>query len=266
MSGYGLWLVVLCCLSIAVAVAVFGGLSALGPLSSGTRQSGGAPARLESMVRRRPPALVPSRRPFGPRPARGPTADRRRFLGSVESVLEHLIASLKAGRSLGQALEEAADRADPPVSEALGDVVGRYRAGASLPSALSGLAERWPVPEVAYLAACLETHLRTGGDVTALLVNLNAVVRNRRQMIQDLCGRTSEARFSATLLALLPVLMMAYILWSKPGQLIPLWSSPVGRAAAGVATFLWLAGVWFVRGLVRSAAREVEGVAGHDPA
>lgn len=265
MMGYGLWLEFLVFLGLAAAAAVGAVLLALGPPAVRRGRPDGVAGRLEALVR---PDAVPAgatgalrglRRRTAVRPRRG---DGRRLLEGLEPMLESLVASLRAGRSLAQALEETAAQCVGPMREVLDEVVTRQRAGMAVSDALAGFKGRWPVPELAYLSACLETHSRTGGDVTALLVNLGGVVRERRQLAGELRGRTSEARFSAVMLALLPLLMLAYILWSEPGQLEPLKQSAFGRMATAVAALLWLAGVAFVRGLIGSVVREVEGEAG----
>ncbi len=183
---------------------------------------------------------------------------RRRFQDGLEAALETMVASFKAGKGLVQAIEDASREAGAPVSQALRGVLGDYRAGTPLDQALHRLTLAWPFPEVAYLSACLETHLRTGGDVTALLINLGGMVRERRHLVGDLAGRTGEARSTGSLLALLPPALLAYVLWSGPEQVLPLLSSPVGLAAAGYALASWVAGVYVTKRTLDALSREIE--------
>ncbi|HCW51827.1 MAG TPA: hypothetical protein DGR79_07190 [Clostridiales bacterium] len=186
-------------------------------------------------------------------------ARRRRFRDGLEAMIEVLVASFKAGHGPVQALEEARRRSDGPVRQALDRVLDSFHAGAPLQEALRELARGWPATEAVYLAACLETHLRTGGDVAALLVNLAGVLRDRRQLTGDLAARTGEARSTAVLLGLLAPALLGYILWVEPAQLGPLLTSPVGLAVSVYAAVSWGVGVVVVRRMVEAVAREVEG-------
>jgi len=183
---------------------------------------------------------------------------RRLLQDGLEKALEVMVASLKAGQGLVGALEEAQRQVSGPLGVMLAGILDAYRAGTPLPEALGRLEGDRPLAEVSYLRACLETHLRTGGDITALLINLGGVIRERRRLGRDLVTRTSEARSTSVVLGLLPPGLLAYILWVEPAQLSPLLGSSFGLAASIYAGASWLAGVGVVRGMVDGVAREVE--------
>lgn len=184
---------------------------------------------------------------------------RRRFAAGLEEALEAMVASLRSGQGLTQAVEEAATRSAEPVATALKGVVRAVQTGRPLPVALADLARDWSLPEVSYLSACLDTHLQTGGDVTVLLLNLGGMLRERRHLSRELGARTGEARATATLLALLPPGLLLYMVWFDASQLEPLLVVPFGRAAVIYAAASWLAGVLIIRKMLSALGREVEG-------
>jgi tight adherence protein B len=185
-------------------------------------------------------------------------AARRRFQDGLEGAVETMVASLRAGQGLVQAVEEAQRQASEPVRGALSAALTTYRAGTPLTEALSLMTRDWPLSEVSYLVACLDTHIRTGGDVTVLLVNLSGLIRERRHLCMELLGRSSEARSTARMLALLPPGLLTYILLVEPSQLEPLLSSPVGVFASAFAGVSWAAGVVFVQRLIGGVTRSIE--------
>jgi len=185
-------------------------------------------------------------------------AARRSFARGLEDALETMVSSLRAGQDVAQAIAEARDRASGPLGGALERVVSSHRAGKPLGECLEDMLREWPTSEVAYFRACLGAHLRTGGDVTALLINLGGVMRERRNLAGDLASRTGEARATAALLALLPPALLTYILLTEPSQLRPLLSSPAGLGLGALAAVSWVIGVAVVRGLLDGLAREIE--------
>jgi len=186
-------------------------------------------------------------------------AGRRRFGEELEGALEVMVASLKAGRGLVEALEDASLRSAEPVRRVLSEVITAHRAGRPLVEALDEMGRKRPLPELAYLGACLRTHARTGGDVTALLLNLGGVLRERRHLARDLGAKTGEARSTAALLALLPPGLLVYILWAGPGQFKPLLGSTFGVAALAYAAVSWVAGVFLIRRMLATVTHQIEG-------
>jgi Flp pilus assembly protein TadB len=185
-------------------------------------------------------------------------AERRRFGEGLEEALEGMVAALRAGRGLAQAVEDAAERSREPVRSALQDVVLAVRTGRSLASALAEMARRWPVPEATYLVACLETHSRTGSDVTALLVNLAGVLRQRRHLSCELGAKTGEARSTGVLLALLPPGLLFFILWADPAQFASLLQTSFGVVAVVYAAVSWLVGVVVTRKMLAGLEKDIE--------
>jgi len=186
------------------------------------------------------------------------SATRRSFAREFEDALETMVASLRAGRNVVQAITEATERVTGPLGRALERVVASHRAGRPLGACLDDMFDEWPTSEVAYFRACLGAHLRTGGDVTVLLLNLGGVMRERRTLAGDLASRTGEARATATLLSLLPPALLTYVLCTEPSHLGPLLSSPAGLGLSALAAVSWVIGIAVVRGLLGGLAREIE--------
>jgi len=198
----------------------------------------------------------------------GRKAAGRQLGEQLEETLEVIVASLRAGRTLTEALEDGAGRAKGALAGILAAVVSAHRAGRPLDEALKEI-EGAGGPggpngpgrpaELAYLGACLRTHARTGGDVTALLSNLGGVLRERRAAGRELEAKTGEARATAVLLGLLPPGLAVYVLWASPRQLEPLLGSTLGLAALTYAGLSWVVGAAVIRRMLAAVTRQVEG-------
>ena len=255
--------------AIAVTVAIGMAASVLPDLPpwrrpAGSRRGVHARQRLGLAWRR---GLWPWRRPRVT-PAGAPVLKHRSAPGkavdamaeALEGVLVTVIAHLQAGRPLRQAWLEAAREVPAPALEpAKGAFIAALGAGLSLEEALGSWYAHSGLRALRRCQAVAAAHRRTGGDATGPLLAVVHGLREQRLAWADMAARTAEARLSAQLLAILPVVVMAYALALDPAFLRPLWDDPIGRWGLGYAIASWLTGIHLLRRLAGSLAREVEG-------
>lgn len=169
----------------------------------------------------------------------------------LESAVRSLSSALAAGLNLDQALAVAATQAPPALRQPLGRAAAAYRLGAPLPSALAVLAPHCPAAELDLLIRAVALGLRCGGSLPRLLGSLALVLQERRLLRAELAARSSEARWSARLLAALPPLLAIYLAGVNPGMLAPFWRLPAGRTALVIAIAWWGLGAGLLWRLVR---------------
>lgn len=183
---------------------------------------------------------------------RSGVSSRRKFEEGVEDVLVDIAEGVRAGESLLQALKRVSAHASGPWRPLLRDVLARYDGGVSLSEALRVLAGAGG-KGTELMVIALEIHQRVGGDLPSALLGLAQTVRDQRLLVGDMRARTSEARWTAYLLAALPVFLGVYMLWSAPGMMAPLIAGGVGKVALLYAGVSWLAGIATLRRLTRFA-------------
>ena len=137
--------------------------------------------------------------------------------------------SLQAGRTLGDALEQAVAAADDPLRAVFARASSHVQLGISLPEALQDIAELYEVEELHILALGVAVNYRYGGNTTELLDNIIKVIHEREKIGRQLRAMTGETRFSALVLAVLPLGLGMYILASNPGYLMAMWTDGFGR-------------------------------------
>lgn len=165
---------------------------------------------------------------------------QRRMLDQLPSALETMISSLRGGRTLPQALEQAAREASSPLAEELRNASERTRLGADLREVLASARERTPAfHEFHYLLRILEIQQRTGGDLIQMLARLKDGQRALRAAEQRIAAASAEGRTTALILFGLPVLVGLALLLFLPSYLFRLFADPMGRSVLGLST-LWL--------------------------
>jgi tight adherence protein B len=159
----------------------------------------------------------------------------RRMISQLPQLLDHVVRSLKSGRTLGDAVLHGIDAADAPLNEAMSRIKRNVNLGVTLPDAVQDFAELYERDEFQLLALGLRVNHRYGGNASELLDNLIRLIREREQGARQLRAMTGETRMTAVVLALLPVGMVAYFLAVNPAYLQHMWNDESGQTMLLVA-------------------------------
>jgi len=174
------------------------------------------------------------------------SAGRERIDDQLREVVVTLAAAVRAGLSIRLALEEAVRDAEPPMRELLADALHRLETGEQLDRVLGELARRVGSEDAALLAALLEVHGRTGGDLPALLDEVSSVVGQRIEGRRQVRALTAQGRASGAVLAVLPVAFVTLLSWTSGDGLGAFYRTPLGSGLllAGLTCqilgFLWI--------------------------
>jgi tight adherence protein B len=167
---------------------------------------------------------------------------------ALPDVARRLASEVGAGRTLPRALRAAATDAPPPLGGALGATAERLASGG----------RPWGVLETALpghggcrlLAASLELQGRAGGDLPRLLRALAGALEDRAQVEAELRALTAQARFSATVVPLLPLGALVLLALLEPRGVRLLLTTTGGLAVIAVAVVLDVIGLVAIRRLV----------------
>jgi len=183
---------------------------------------------------------------------------RRRAQRRVEALIEALpyyidaVRQMQAvGNSLAQALERALADAPAVVQSYIAPVARRLELGASVADAMQMLAERLRVPEISMLAAAIRTNMRYGGSISAVLLNLANILRERIRIKRELKAAISEAKISGRVLIVMPLVAMAALVAMNPDYIDFFLRDPRGHRLAIVAMVLQGLGMLVMRRVMR---------------
>jgi tight adherence protein B len=150
-----------------------------------------------------------------------------------------LAAYVRAGRSLRQAVADAAGEVPEPTAEALREAAAAIAVGAPPGEALAALGDD---ADVVHLRAVVEMHSRTGGDLVLLLDRMADVLRSREELRRTAAVATAQARATGRMVTAMPGFGIG-ALWvlDRPGFGLVL-GSPLGWAAIAGSVGLAAAG------------------------
>ncbi len=164
----------------------------------------------------------------------------------LPDALRRVAAELGAGRTVDRALVAAAS-AGGPAGEAFALAGRRATAGEDIAAALAtALGQR-----ARFAAAAVSLQLRAGGDLPALLRSLARRLDERRGVNAEIRALTAQARLSARVVPLLPVVGLALAALLDAGAVRLLLTTAPGLAIVAVAAVLDLAGLLAIRAIAR---------------
>lgn len=155
-----------------------------------------------------------------------------------------IAAYVRAGRSLRQAVADAAGDVPEPSAAALREAAARIALGATPDEALAAFGAD---PDVAHLRAVVEMQARTGGDLVLLLERMADVMRSREELRRAASVATAQARATGRMVTGMPAFGVGALwLLDRPGFGLVL-GSPLGWGALLGSAILAAAGHLLIR-------------------
>lgn len=161
-------------------------------------------------------------------------AEKRRLKieDQLADAMVSLASAIKAGLSLGQALEILAEQCPRPICEEFRQMYGEYQMGKPLERVLVETRERLRSENFALFAAAMQASRESGGRLNETVERIAHSVMELQRLERKIVSETAQARTSAVYMALAPfaVMLMYYffidpenterLFTTVPGQLI----------------------------------------------
>lgn len=154
---------------------------------------------------------------------------RARIIEQLPDFLESVARVLSAGNSLEESLISAAQEANEPLRGLFVSVGRQVRLGASVEVVLADMADIHRIRDLRVMAMAASINRKYGGSLREIFRSLVQAIRSRDMAARELRALTAETRFSAVILAIVPVGLMLYILASNPEYYADMWADAGGR-------------------------------------
>jgi len=180
-------------------------------------------------------------------------ANRRAALDAqVPDVMRGIASALRAGRNVPQALDAAAEGAPAPIAEPLRAALARLAVGVPLPDAVEVFARAAGTARAREAAEAIRIGERAAALLPAVLDHAADAMDDRARIDRDRAAAGSQARLSAIVVGAMPVAFYALVGGGARRQLGLLFSDPVGWLLLGAGLGLDVAGVLWMRSMIRS--------------
>lgn len=170
---------------------------------------------------------------------------RKAFAGQLGSTMQLMSSSLRAGQSMMQSLDSVAREAEEPTAGELTRVVNETRVGRSIIDALEEAADRMESLDFRWATQAIAINREVGGSLSDVLDGVASTIRERDQIRRQVAALSAEGRLSAVILMLLPVVVGLFLAFTNPGYLAPFVEHPLGPVLIAVSIVLMaVGGIW----------------------
>lgn len=176
---------------------------------------------------------------------------RKRFGAQLPDALTTLAGSLRAGRSVGQAMEALSREMPDPIGRELRKIVAEIRLGRQLQEALTDAADRIDSPDFRWAVLAMQIQSEVGGNLAELLDGVAETMRERARMHGEVKALTAEGRASALMLVIMvPLLGLAMFVMNRP-YMEPMFTTGMGKTLLGISTAMIVGGYFWMNSMVK---------------
>jgi tight adherence protein B len=171
----------------------------------------------------------------------------RRFEENLPDAIDLFNRSMKAGHNVQAGLETIGTETNDPVKMEFRKVIDELALGSQLEPALHNLGRRVPLIDLKFFITGLILQRQTGANMVAVLENLSVLIRERLNLAAKMKAATTQQRFSAGLLCVLPFVVGLGFWFVKPAYIQLLFTDETGSQFLTYAVLSELVGILIIR-------------------
>lgn len=171
-------------------------------------------------------------------------ARRRALIGQqLPGFLEAAMRVLQVGNTMEESIATAAVDSPEPLRPLFQSVGRQVRLGAPLDQVLAETAEIHGIRSIKVVALAAAINRKYGGSLRNMFRSLIGTIRARDSAVRELRALTAETRFSAVVLAVIPIVLTAVIFFQNRNYYDAMWESTGGRLTLMFGILMQVAGV-----------------------
>jgi tight adherence protein B len=164
--------------------------------------------------------------------------------------LSTIVRAVRVGVSLAEGIRQVAEEAPEPTGSIFGEIANALSIGTTLIDAMSASTAKTGLPEYRFFTTALVLQARTGGGLAATLDGLADVIRKRVMVRARGKALAAEARASAAVLALLPIVTVGGMMLLNPDYMTALFTNATGHKILAMAALSEGVGIFAMRTMI----------------
>ena len=155
--------------------------------------------------------------------------------------------ALKAGFGLLQALDNAAENLEHPISTELGRTIHEMNIGSSAEEAMLALSERSESYDLDIVVTAILVQRTVGGNLGEILDTVASTMRERIRIRGEIQTLTAQQKLTGMVIGALPIGVGVLFQLMQPGYISPLFVTILGKVMLGVAVILEVIGIMIIQ-------------------
>ena len=188
-----------------------------------------------------------------PRVAFARMAARRakRINEALPDALAQISGAMRAGATFTSAMQSMVDEQTGPLGQEFSLLLREQRLGARLEDALDNLGERVQTEEMDLVISAAMIAQEVGGNLAEILSRLSETLRRKLEMEGKIRALTAQGILQGRVVTALPFLILGALLFIEPEAIRPLWTGLLGWCFLGTIFVLQFVGGFMIRRIVR---------------
>lgn len=174
----------------------------------------------------------------------------KKITHQLPDVFEMISQALRAGHSLGSAIQLVHEQMPNPIAKEFGRVYHEQNLGIKIEDSLVSMANRLDLLDVKFFVTAVLIQRQTGGDLAEVIDNIGSVIRSRIELFGMVQGLTAEGRLSGWVLFALPFLVFFGSMYLNPKYASVLIEDPTGKIMLLLAGGMQIMGLAMIRWIV----------------
>lgn len=174
----------------------------------------------------------------------------KKFTAQLAPAIDIIVRSLNAGHPLTSAIKLVAREMPDPVGSEFGVLSDQMTFGSELEQAMLLMIDRVGAPELNLLAVTVSVQRGTGGNLSEILENLAAMIRDRLMIKAKIRAISAEGRATAWIMLVFPFLLFLMIRTLVPTYFDLVWESGYGTIIVVICLTLIFCGMLIIRRLI----------------
>ena len=170
-----------------------------------------------------------------------------RFTEQLPDTVVTLANGIRAGLTLQQAVTGVVRESPEPTAGEFRPIERALGLGVAVDAALDDLLRRRPSEDLSLLVSAMSLHAQVGGNLSRVLDSIAETLRERARIQRDVRVLTSQQRYSAYVLAGLPIVVGMALYLVSPDYFGVMFAYTVTRLALGLAATLVIIGFLVMR-------------------
>ncbi len=174
-----------------------------------------------------------------------------KFEETFPEALDLLSRGIRAGHAFSAGMKMVADELGEPVGPEFRKAFDEQNFGLPLKESLNNLCLRVPILDVRFFSTAVLIQRETGGNLSEILDNLAAVVRERFKIRRQVRVHTAHGRFTGYVLMALPAFLAVALMFINPDHMNTLFEESMGQMMIVASIVMQAIGFFWIRQVIK---------------